>query len=204
MKCKQFVRVYSRAAAIMPFEVKDWEKMFWYLRFLIPLLIVPKAGAGDLRDLLDSVDLNTYGLRRTALNVTIGLDAGDATLDPNKPVMVNAGGDEEDPKSPLDRILEEFNERWFKGWEASPEEQKAKMILHAQAVVKDEDYQDLVVGNSDQQAVEDIMARLIDKAMRSTRKGDNSLYKNYQMNEAFRADYRNAIRRLVENLEYII
>lgn len=204
MKCKQFVRVYSRAAAIMPFEVKDWEKMFWYLRFLIPLLIVPKAGVDDLRDLLDSVDLNTYGLRRTALNVTIGLDAGDATLDPNKPVMVNAGGDEEEPKSPLDRILEEFNERWFKGWEASPEEQKAKMILHAQAVVKDEDYQDLVVGNSDQQAVEDIMARLIDKAMRSTRKGDNSLYKNYQMNEAFRADYRNAIRRLVENLEYII
>lgn len=204
MKCKQFVRVYSRAAAIMPFEVKDWEKMFWYLRFLIPLLIVPKAGVDDLRDLLDSVDLNTYGLRRTALNVTIGLDAGDATLEPNKPVMVNAGGDEEEPKSPLDRILEEFNERWFKGWEASPEEQKAKMILHAQAVVKDEDYQDLVVGNSDQQAVEDIMARLIDKAMRSTRKGDNSLYKNYQMNEAFRADYRNAIRRLVENLEYII
>ena len=77
------------------------------------------------------------------------------------------------------------------------------MILHAKAVVKDEDYQDLVVGNSDQQAVEDIMAKLIDKALRNTRKGDNSLYKNYQMNEAFRADYRNAIRRLVENLEYI-
>ena len=28
MKCKQFVKIYSRVAAIMPFEMKDWEKLF--------------------------------------------------------------------------------------------------------------------------------------------------------------------------------
>ena len=59
---------------------------------------MPGKTADDIRDLLDSVDLNTYGLRRTALNETIGLDAEETTLDPNKPVMVNAGADEEDPK----------------------------------------------------------------------------------------------------------
>lgn len=78
MKCKQFVKVYSRVAAILEYEVLDWEKLFWFLRYLIPQLIIPKIGDdGDISDLLDSVDLNTYGLRRTALNETIALDATD-------------------------------------------------------------------------------------------------------------------------------
>ena len=202
MKCKQFVRVYSRVAAIIDYEVLDWEKLFWYLRYLIPDLHVDSTGE-NMKDLLDYVDLNTYGLRRTSLNVTIGLDAGEATVDPNKPVMVNAGGNEEEPKSPLDKILEEFNKRWFTGWEGTTEEKGAKMLIHAKSVVKEEDYRDLVVGNSDEQAVNDIMNMLIDKAMRQTRKSDNSLYKNYQTNEAFKADYRNAIRRLIENLDVL-
>ena len=67
MKCKQFVRVYSKVAAILDYEVAEWEKLFWYLRYLIPELHVDSNGE-DMKDLLDYVDLNTYGLRRTALN----------------------------------------------------------------------------------------------------------------------------------------
>ena len=50
MKCKQFVRVYSKVAAIMDYEVKDWEKMFWFLRFLIPELHVESNGGKDIKD----------------------------------------------------------------------------------------------------------------------------------------------------------
>ncbi len=32
IKCKQFVKVYSRIAAIMPFENIKWEKLYWFLR----------------------------------------------------------------------------------------------------------------------------------------------------------------------------
>ena len=71
MKCKQFVKVYSKAAAIMSYEVKDWEKLFWFLRFLIPELYIEPNGGNEIKDLLDYVDLNTYGLRRTVLNETI-------------------------------------------------------------------------------------------------------------------------------------
>lgn len=197
MKCKQFVRVYSRVAAIIDYEVLDWEKLFWYLRYLIPDLHVDSTGE-EIKDLLDNIDLNTYGLRRTALNETIGLDAGEATIDPNKPVMVNAGGEDED-KDPLDKILAEFNERWFKGWEAAPEDQKAKLLSISKAVTENEDYQNLVVGNPDQQAVDDLMAKIIDGIIRQKRKGDMSLYKEYQQNEGFKVNFRDLIIRMVSD-----
>ena len=197
MKCKQFVRVYSRVAAIIDYEVLDWEKLFWYLRYLIPDLHVDSKGE-EIKDLLDNIDLNTYGLRRTALNETIGLDAGEATIDPNKPVMVNAGGEDED-KDPLDKILAEFNERWFKGWEATPEDQKAKLLSISKAVTENEEYQNLVVGNPDQQAVDDLMAKIIDGIIRQKRKGDMSLYKEYQQNEGFKVNFRDLIVRMVSD-----
>ena len=202
MKCKQFVKIYSRVAAIMPFEMKDWEKLFWFLRYLIPGLHIAGPDIDSLKDLLDSVDLNTYGLRRTALNESIALDTGETTIDPLKPTMVNAGVVEED-KDPLDEILKEFNNRWFNGWEATPDDQKMKLVSVAQAVAADEDYQTLVVGNPDQQAVDDLMITIIDKIMRKKRKGDNSLYKEYQQNEGFKADFRSVITRMLGDLDYL-
>ena len=203
MKCKQFVRVYSRVAAIMEFEMLDWEKLFWFLRYLIPSLHIDKPGTVDLKDLLDSVDLNTYGLRRTSLNETITLDAGESVIDPNKPVMVNAGGNDDEPTDPLDKILADFNERWFKGWEATPDDQKAKIIGVAKAVADDEDYQTLVVGNPDQQAVAEAMITIVDRIMRKQRKGDMSLYKEYQQNEGFKHNFIGVSDRMLGNLEYI-
>ena len=203
MKCKQFVRIYSRVAAIMEYEVADWEKLFWFLRFLIPSLIVNGPDADQLKDLLDSVDLNTYGLRRTALNEPIALDAAETTLDPLKPVMVHAGGDDEPEKDPLEQILKEFNERWFKGWDATPDDQKAKLINVAKAVAADEDYQTLVVGNPDQQAVTEAMIAIVDRIMRKQRKGDLSLYKEYQQSKDFKHNFIRVIDKLLSDVEYI-
>ena len=40
IKAKQFVKIYGQMASIMPFEVVAWEKLFWFLKFLIPKLKV--------------------------------------------------------------------------------------------------------------------------------------------------------------------
>lgn len=203
MKCKQFVKIYSRVAAIIDYEVVDWEKLFWFLRFLIPQLIVTGPGMEDIKDLLDSVDLNTYGLRRTALNETIVLDAGESTIDPLKPIMVNAGPTDEPERDPLDEIIKEFNERWFRGWEATPDDQKEKLVNITKSVANDADYQNLVIGNPDQQAVEAAMAMIIDRIIRQKRKGDMSLYREYQQNDAFKAGLRTLITRMLDDLEYL-
>ena len=202
MKCKQFVKIYSRVAAIMDYEMKDWEMLFWFLRFLIPGLKVDPNGGDSIRDLLDSVDLNTYGLRRTALNETIELDSDETTLDPNKAVMVNAGGQDEPETDTLDDILKEFNERWFNGWEATPEDQRTKIVSITQAILEDEDYNDLVVGNPDEQAVNKAMISIIDRIIRQKRKSDMSLYKEYNKNGSFKESFRNVLIKMLGEADY--
>ena len=43
-------------ASILPYEVVKWEKLFWFLKFLIPMLVVVD-GSDQYDELLDSVDL---------------------------------------------------------------------------------------------------------------------------------------------------
>lgn len=200
MKCKQFVKVYSRVAAIMDFEMKEWEKLFWYLRFLIPNLHVDVPGRDDMTDLLEKVDLNTYGLRRTALNQTIELDASETVLDPNKAAMAGAGSDEPD-NTLLDEIVKIFNEGHFSGWDATPDDQKAKLISIVRSIKEDNDYNTLVVGNPDPDAVENTLNNVIDRIIRKKRTGDMSLYKQYQQNDEFKSQMRHVLTRMLNVIE---
>ncbi len=98
-------------------------------------------------------------------------------------------------------IIRQFNEHWFKGWESTPEDQKAKLVSITKAVAADQDYQDLVIGNPDRQAVESAMATIIDRVIRQKRKGDMSLYREYQQNDAFKTGFRLLIARMLSDLE---
>ena len=184
MKCKQFVKVYSRIAAIMAFDAPAWEKMYWYLRHLIPQLRVPENGGIDVSDLLDKTDLNTYCLSRTALNEQIVLNAEEAIINPLAPTMVNAGGTEED-RTQFDIILQHFNERHMNGWDATPEEQRTKVIRVAELVRANARYLSQVVGNPDTEAAD-------------RRSVDMSLYSEFR-NEGFRHDFINLVRAALEN-----
>ncbi len=66
-----------------------WEKLFWFLKFLIPKMIIKDPDQDLLDELLNSVDLFTYGLERVKLNVSIGLDSSETEVDPQNP---NPGG----------------------------------------------------------------------------------------------------------------
>lgn len=200
IKCKQFVKVYSKVAAIMDFEMKEWEKLFWYLRFLIPGLHVDVPGRDTLKDLLENVDLNTYGLRRTALNQTVELDDSETVVDPNKAAMAGAGGDEIEYDL-LEVIVQAFNDAHFKGWEATPDDQKTKLISIVTAIAQDSDYKNLVVGNPDPDAVENTLNGIIDRIIRIKRTGDMSLYKQYQQNEEFKSQMRHVLTRMLNTLD---
>ncbi|MDE6859940.1 MAG: DEAD/DEAH box helicase family protein [Duncaniella sp.] len=202
MKCKQFVKVYSRIAALMVFDAPTWEKMFWYLRLLIPQLKVPQNGGIDISDLLDNTDLNTYALSRTALNEHIELDADETRLDPLAPKMVNASGTEED-RTAFDIILVHFNERHMNGWEATPEEQRTKVVRIAQLVTQQAQYQNTVVGNPDTDAAERMFQEILNRAMAQQRNADLSLYRQFRADETFRHDFANLVRAAIENVDYL-
>jgi type I restriction enzyme, R subunit len=57
IKAKQFVKIYSQMASIMPYEMPVWEKLFWFLKFLIPKLIIIDPAQDSVDELLNSVDL---------------------------------------------------------------------------------------------------------------------------------------------------
>ncbi|MEF1263016.1 type I restriction endonuclease subunit R, partial [Vibrio harveyi] len=63
IKAKQFVKIYGQMASIMPYEIVEWEKLFWFLKFLIPKLKVDDPDADAFDKLLESVDLSSYGLQ---------------------------------------------------------------------------------------------------------------------------------------------
>jgi type I restriction enzyme R subunit len=48
-----------------------WEKLYWFLKFLIPKLYVRDPALDQIDELLESIDLSTYGLERVNLNYAI-------------------------------------------------------------------------------------------------------------------------------------
>ena len=197
IKAKQFVKIYGQIASIMPYEVLTWEKLFWFLKFLIPKLIVITKEDKLIDELLESVDLSTYGLERTKLNYTIALDESATEVEPQNPNPRGAhGGDEE--RDPLDEIIQNFNEKWFHGWDATPEDQRIKFISLSQHIKAHPDYKSKVEDNEDLQNKDLALKKILDEVMSQQRKKELELYKLYAKDESFYTAFFNTMKMLTK------
>jgi type I restriction enzyme R subunit len=195
IKAKQFVKIYGQMASIMPFEVVKWEKLFWFLKFLIPKLIIADNDKDTLDGLLNSVDLSTYGLERVKLNVNIGLDASETELDPQNP---NPRGTHGGPDfDELDLIIKSFNEKWFQGWEATPDEQRAKFVSLAQKMKEHNDFKEKYAENPDLQNRELAFSKIFDDVMGKQRKNELDLYRLISQDEGFKLAMQDTIKRML-------
>ena len=172
-------------------------KLHWFLKFLIPKLKIKEKDKETLDELLESVDLSTYGLERVKLKQSIGLDASDSELDPQNPNPRGPGPG--GPKDPLDEIIKAFNERWFAGWEATPEEQRIKFINIARQVFKNPDYHMKVVDNLDEQNSRIALENMISKAVGKERKKELDLYKRYAQDPEFKRAFDFSIMRILQH-----
>ena len=197
VKAKQFTKIYGQMAAIMPYEVVVWEKLFWFLKFLIPKLKVSDPTSELLDQLLDSVDLSTYGLQRIKLNQTIVLDATASALDPQNPNPRGAHdtGKESDP---LDEIIRAFNERWFQGWSATPEEQKVKFVNIANSIKQHPDFELKYKNNHDSHNRELAFEKILKEIMLQRRKEELELYKLFASDAAFKTSWMQSMQRTVD------
>ena len=123
-------------------------------------------------------------------------------FDPLAPKMVTAGGGEED-RTAFDIILEHFNERHMNGWEATPAEQRTKVVRIAQLVTQQAQYQNTVVGNPDTDAAERMFQEILNRAMAQQRNADLSLYRQFRADETFRHDFANLVRAAIENADHL-
>lgn len=193
IKAKQFVKIYGQVAAILPFEQADWEQLYWYLKHLIPLLKVNSPEIDSLDELLNAIDLSTYGLQRTKLNEAIALDDDETQLPPPNPNPRGVHGPDDD-KNPLDEIIFEFNQRWFNGWTATPEEQKVKVLNIADTIRNNESYKKHVLNNPDAQNSELALTTLIDKMVSLKRSQELEMYRLYIQDDTFKHSFRDLIR----------
>ena len=197
IKAKQFVKIYGQMASIMPYEMVVWEKLFWFLKFLIPKLKVEDPDAELLDELLESIDLSSYGLQRVKLGYSIGLDSEETELDPQNPNPRGAhGGDKE--TNPLDEIIYTFNERWFQGWSATPEEQRIKFVNIAESVKAHPDYEDKYKNNADPHNRELAFEKILKEIMLQRRKDELELYKLFAGDDAFKSSWKQSIQRIVD------
>lgn len=196
IKAKQFVKIYAQLAAIIPFNNVNWEMLHWFLKFLIPKLKVKDPDQDRLDELLNSVDLSTYGLERSRVETKIGLDASETELEPQNP-NVRGGHFGDGDKDPLDEIVRAFNERHFAGWEATPEEQRVKFINIAKHVVNHADYKAQVEDNPDSQNRQLALERLIQQAISVERRRELDLYKRYASDPDFKRAFDASVSRLL-------
>lgn len=196
IKARQFVKIYGQMASIMPFDVVDWEKLFWFLKFLVPKLKITDPDQDMLDELLEAVDLSSYGLERTRLNHAIGLDASLSELDPQSP---NPRGyrDGEPERDPLDEIIRSFNERWFQGWSATPEEQRVKFINVVNSIRLHPDYTEKYEANADPYNRGLALEKMLQDVMLKRRKEELELYKLFASDPAFKTAWSQSIEKVL-------
>ena len=196
IKAKQFVKVYAQIAAIIPYEVLEWEKLFWYLKFLIPKLKIKFKQDEEIDEILNSVDLSTYALQRTQLNYTIQLDDEESQLDPTTPRPRSAHTQEKE-LDPLDEIIREFNERWFKALDISEQEGLEKIVTIRKNVEQHPDFRDKVLNNKDPQNREIALSKILKDVMTKQQHIDLKLLKAFIEDENFRQFLLNSMKQML-------
>ncbi len=198
IKVKQFVKIYGQMASIIPYEIVNWEKLFWFLKFLVSKLVVKTKEDKLIDELLDSVDLSTYGLERTKLNHTIELDESGTEVDPQNPNPRGVHNVDEE-KDLLDEIIQTFNERWFQGWDATPEDQRIKFMNLTKSIKRHPDYQTKVAENKDVLNRDLAFKKILNDVMSQQRRQELELYKLYAKDEAFQQAFLNTMKRMTES-----
>jgi type I restriction enzyme R subunit len=196
IKARQFVKIYGQMAAILPFEIVAWEKLFWFLKFLVPKLKIEDPDKDALDELLESVDLSSYGLQRTKLSHAIALDASESALDPQNP---NPRGyrDGETQEDPLEEIIRGFNERWFHGWSTTPEEQRVKFLNIVSSVRAHPDFTEKFSDNPDPFSQDLAFEKIMKDVMLKRRKEELELYKLHAQDPSFKAALYQSIKDML-------
>lgn len=197
MQSKQFVKIYSRIAAITPFQVVAWEQLYWLLKALIPKLVVRSSEDDALDELLESVDLNTYAMERTALaqKITLKDDAGELT--PNNANVL--GIHDENNEDQLEKIIKDFNERWFKNWHITPEEQRMKFISLAKRLTDRADFEHKYVNTNDEQHKKLEFESMVKEIVVADRRKEIDFYKQFIQDEAFQTAVIHSLKQVVDN-----
>lgn len=180
-KAKVFTRTYDFLATILPYGVKEWEKLSIFLNFLIPKLPAPKEE--DLAiGILEAIDMDSYRAEKKA-TLAIALPDADAEIEP---VPTSGGGRKPEPEmDKLSNIIKAFNDQ-FGGLFNDPKAvEKRIMEVIPPKVSADPAYQN-ARQNSDRQNARIEHDKALKRVVTAMFKDDAQLFKQFQDNDSFR------------------
>ncbi len=125
-----------------------------------------------------------------------GLDETDSELDPTNPNPRGTHGGE-DEKDPLDQIIQNFNERWFQGWEATPEEQRVKFLSIMKNIQDHPDFETKYRNNQDADNRALAFEKIFEEVMLERRRQDLELYRLVASDGAFKSSMQQSLRNLI-------
>jgi type I restriction enzyme R subunit len=180
-KAKAFTRTYDFLATILPYGVKDWEKLSIFLNFLIPKLPAPIEE--DLaKGILEAIDMDSYRAEKKSM-VAIALPDAKAEIDP---WSIGGGGGKQQPEmDKLSNIVKAFNDM-YGGLFADAKRMEQRITGEIpKKVAADEKYQN-AKKNSDRQNAKIEHDKALKRVITALFKDDAQLFKQFQDNESFR------------------
>ena len=94
-------------------------------------------------------------------------------------------------------IINSFNERWFQGWDATPEEQRVRFINMAQKMKEHPDFKSKYVDNPDTHTRDLAYMKIFDDVMNQQRRSELELYKMISQDDAFKSAMQDTVKRIL-------
>jgi type I restriction enzyme R subunit len=184
VKSKSFFRTYAFLSKILSFNNAYWERLYWFLKFLLPKIKLNENE--DLaKGILEAIDLDSYRLTRITTD-NIGLKGGEEIL-PTPPIMKGKKGENE--FNPLEAIINEFNTKY--GIDNWTDDDKIKAFLFQQLpadFAKDHDTVNSV-NNSDKQNAKITSDKKVEDLMQDVIFTYTDLYKKFTDDPDFKRQY---------------
>ena len=188
-KAKSFLRVYSYLSKILDFNNQAWEKLFWYLKYLVPKLYIEQTD--DLAEgILESIDMDSYRpSKETTQNIVLEPEPGEVA-----PIPVDVRGGQQEPDlDTLENILSAFNQR-FGDIEWSDKD-KVRQILTKQLPDEMKANKDIMdaVKYSDKQNAKISTDKKLEELMQQYLFSQTEIFKKFTTDQDFQRRYKEFI-----------
>ncbi len=189
-KVKSFLRTYSYLAKLLDFNNLYWEQLWWYLKYLLPKLII--EGDEDLAEgIIESIDMDSYRPDKQHTDKII-LDDGIGVVEP---IPVGVGGSATDlDLDTLENILKVFNQRF--GDIAWTDKDKVNEILTQQIpadILKDERIMTVIANSPDRGNAKDLSDIKVDDLMQQYLFTQTEIYRKFSTDLDFKRRYKDFI-----------
>ncbi len=94
-------------------------------------------------------------------------------------------------------IIKSFNERYFQGWDVTPEEQRFRFVNLAQNMRSHPDFKEKYAENADAQNRDIAFRKIFDDVMAKNRKTELDLYRLISKDDAFKLAMQDMLKRIL-------